>query len=83
MGRVGELVRASVTTKLCPSQPLVDSLSEELLAGDSRQPSHAIPTVGPPCFIFVFHDDLAQSGGKPVVIIVYYRLSDVQGRLAY
>lgn len=33
MGRVGELVRASVTTKLCPSQPLVDSLSGDLLVG--------------------------------------------------
>lgn len=27
MGFVGELVRARVTVKLCPSQPLVDSFS--------------------------------------------------------
>lgn len=39
--------------------------------------------ISPPCFIFVFHNNLAESGGKPVVIIVYHGLSDVQGCLAY
>lgn len=29
IGRVGELVRDRVTVKLCPSQPLVESLSEK------------------------------------------------------
>lgn len=28
MGFVGELVRARVTVKLCPSQPFVDSFSD-------------------------------------------------------
>lgn len=36
-----------------------------------------------PCFIFVLHDDLPQTSWKPVLVVVYDRLSDMQGCLAY
>lgn len=80
MGCVGELVRASVTTRLWPSQPLAESLSGRVSAGILR--AGLIRTEGAPCCLFVLDDDLAQSGGKPVLVIVYDGLADVQRCLA-
>lgn len=41
-----------------------------------------IRTEGAPCGLFVLDDDLAQSGGKPVLVIVDDGLADVQRCLA-
>lgn len=83
MGCVGELVRASVTTRLWPSQPLAESLSGRVSAARRWVGGPAlIRTEGAPCGLFVLDDDLAQSGGKPVLVIVDDGLADVQRCLA-
>jgi hypothetical protein len=61
MGFVGALVRARVTTKLCPSHPLVDRRSECLVSSatwNSRLEEVGQPTISTPSFIFIFDDYL-------------------------
>lgn len=74
IGRVGEHVRARVTTRVWPSQPLVDSLSAQ-----SAQPDieWLVRTVGTPCGFFMLDYDLAESGGKSMVVIVDDGLADL------
>lgn len=83
-GFVGALVRASVTTKLWPSHPLVDnrsayrSVSQTLDLGTLEA-----PTISAPRFVFILDDDLSQSGGEPMAVIVDHGLSDVLRCLAH
>ena len=80
IGFVGELVRARVTVKLCPSQPFVDSFSDTVSVVKDKGPIH---TVGTPGFLFVFDNDLAESGGKSMAVIVHDCLTYMQGGLSY
>lgn len=74
-----------MTTKLCPSHPVVDNRSK------NRGPvSESIPnlglitlilTISTPCFVFILHDNLPQTRWESMLIIVYDGLSDVQRSL--
>lgn len=79
IGRVGELVRERVTVKLCPSQPLVASLSanDMLVSLSYTIPLGGLRTKSTPGFLFIFHDDLAQSRGKAMLVIIHHSLSNV------
>lgn len=83
MGFVGELVRASVTTKLWPSHPLVDNRSAYRSVSRPDLRTLEAPTISPPRFIFILDDDLSQSSGETMAVIVHDGLSDVLRRLAH
>lgn len=82
MGLVGVLVRASVTTRLWPSHPQVESRSVAVLGRSIGDLWGRIHTVRSPRLVFIFDDDLAESGGESMAIIVYYCLTNMQCSLA-
>lgn len=83
IGFVGALVHASVTTKLWPSHPLVDSRSGIVSGCQRKIKKENSRTVRPPGFVLVLDDDLPQSCGHAVGVVVYHRLSDLQSRLPH
>jgi hypothetical protein len=59
MGLVGVLVRASVTTRLWPSHPQVESRSVAVLGRSIGICGIQVHTVRSPGLVFIFDDDLA------------------------
>lgn len=82
MGFVGALVRASVTTKVWPSHPFVESRSASL-SESARGALGSFPlTICSPGFVLVLHDNLADAGREAMVVIIHHCLSYVLCGLA-